>query len=146
MRDYTYTSTNDPYGYEAWEASTSIADKNTVVQLFCDNANEYNICPTDVNDRFLAYVSVDDIDVSTELTRLGLAIPNVGRTPIQSEREKTICQGLLEAVQDRRQLWSMCAASDSDAQCFKNGVADLLSTRTGEFDYMYERCEYISTL
>ena len=141
--DY-YTETNDPFGYEAWAASTNMADSNTIVQLFCDNADANNNCPTDANGRYLAYVSVGSLDVSTQLTRLGLAIPSVGRTPIQSDREIDICVALLEAVKNHRQLWSGCTTADGN--CVRDTVARLKSTREGEFDYIYERCEYISSL
>ena len=142
--DTVYTSTNDPYGYEAWEASTSMADKYYLVTLYCDNADEYNVCPTDTNGRYLAYVSVGDMDVSTELTRLGLAIPSLGRTAPQSEREKDICNALFDAVNHHRNLWSHCTTTD--AQCVRDSVNKLKSTKEGEFDYIYERCQYITGL
>ncbi len=144
FKDYNYTSTNDPYGYNAWEASKSMADKGTIVQLFCDNTDANNNCPTDANYRYLAYVSANGLDVSTELTRRGLAIPSLGRTPVQSDLEKQICIAFLEAVENHRYIWSECTTAD--AQCVRDSVAALPSTRAGEFDYIYERCEYISKL
>ena len=141
-QDTNYTSTNDPYGYDAWQASTAMADAGTFVTLYCDNADEYGVCPTDANGRPLAYVSVGNKDISTELTRLGLAIPSLGRVPPQSEREATICDALFEAVKERRKIWSVC--STNDGQCIRDGAATLKSTRSGEFDYIYERCQYIS--
>ena len=144
VSDNNYTSTNDPYGFDAWKVSTSIANKDTIVQLFCDNTDINGQCPTDGNGRYLAYVNANGKDVSTELTRLGLAIPSVGRIPIQSDTEKSICKAFLDAVLNHRNLWSRCTTAD--AQCVREGVARLLSTREGEFDYIYERCEYISEL
>ncbi|MBO4350710.1 MAG: thermonuclease family protein [Proteobacteria bacterium] len=142
IQDNIYTSTNDPYGYEAWEAVTSMANSDTFVRLYCDNADEYNNCPVESNGRYLAYVSVDKLDISTELTRLGLAIPTLGRIAVQSEREKAICNALFEAVKARRNLWSTCTTTDG--QCIRDVAAKLKSTKGEEFDYIYERCQYIT--
>ena len=109
--------------------------------LFCDNADEYGVCPVDANDRPLAYVSIGNKDISTELTRLGLAIPSVGRVQPQSDREAAICKALFEAINNHRNLWSQCTTTDG--QCVREGAARLKSTKNGEFDYVYERCQYI---
>ena len=137
-----YTETNDPYGYEAWEKSTSLADAESIVTLNCDNSDEYNICPNDANGRPLAYVKASSgEDISTELVKAGLAFPSLSRAPVPTEHEKQICRAFKEALQNHRNLWSDCTTSDG--QCVRDIATQLLSTRPGEYDYTYAYCQLI---
>ena len=138
----SYSETNDPYGYEAWEKSTALADSDAIVTLNCENADEYNVCPNDVNGRPLTYVKTSsEEDISTELVKAGLAFPSINRMPNPTEHEKQICRAFKDAVQNHRKLWSHCTTTDG--QCIRDTAAQLLSTRPGEYDYTYEYCQLI---
>ncbi len=139
--DTNYKSTNDPYGYDAWQKAMELIPPNTTVTISCDEPDEYNNCPLDANGRALVYLSANEKDFGSEMIKAGLAMPNLSKLPYLNANERAICEGLKTAISARENIYSVCTSGGS--ACVSQAASALPSSKPGEFALMYDRCQYV---
>ena len=109
VQNANYTNTNERFGYESWAEAVKLLPYEYEVTLTCDETEYDGTCVFDRTDsRYLVYMGYArnnaSYDFSVELARQGLAFSN---TKFASSKRKEICTAQKEAIQAKRNIWSL---------------------------------------
>jgi len=104
---YACSSDDEPWGLGSYEALYTMLHGKTV-WLTCDTSPGA-WCPTDLYDRYLAYVELDGLDAATEMARGGHGF---AYTDYGSSKRAAICRAEYEAQAAEVGVWALGSRED----------------------------------